>query len=408
MACFLKELRSNNLSEEPTMRHSYSSITPSLVRATAARGLAAALAWHPFGRTVPVAALLDLLLLAAALRSSLSAVARRFAFGFSHETARRALDANLPPVDALAEGLVDALHGYLPRALRRRPRDVAVDLHYVPYYGAARTPGTLGGPKKGGTHRFFVYITAVVVERGQRWCVALAPVPTTRWEEAVERVLDQLQRRDLRLRCVLLDRGFFSGHVVRLLQQRRVPFVLGVSRKGGRLNRLFELASGQVVEHAWKTERGSLPVRVRVTAARRRVRGRWRREVYAFEGVAPEGAVRRHQRARFYRALNARRFGIETSYRQMNEGKARTTTRDGRLRLLWLGLALLLRQAWVWLQQRLTPRGINWRCWAPSAALRLAALLEWLAEWLKGRHPAQRRIPLPQPLQLPFPAAVAG
>lgn len=352
--------------------------------------------------------MLDLLLLAAALRASLSAVARRFAFGFSHETARRALNANLPAPEALAEGLVDALHGYLPPALRRRRWDVAVDLHYVPFYGAARTPGTLGGPKKGGTHRFFVYITAVAVQRGRRWCVALAPVRTTRWEEALGRVLDQLHGRGLRPRCVLLDRGFFSGHVVRLLQRRRVAFVVGVARKGGRVNRLFDLPSGQVAEHAWKTERGALPVRVRVTAARRRVRGRWRREVYAFEGVAPEGAVRRHQRARFYRALNARRFGIETSYRQMNEGKGRTTTRDGRLRLLWLGVALLLRQAWVWLQQRMAPRGTNWRYWEPGAALRLAALLEWLAEWLKGRHPAHRRIPLPQPLRLPFPASVAG
>lgn len=285
--------------EGSIMRQRYSSITPAVVRRTAARGLAAALPWQPYGTTVTVPALLDLLLLVAALRSSLSAVVRRYRFGFCHETARQALRANLPPPQRLAEGLVDALHGYLPRAVRRRAWDVALDLHYVPFYGPARTPGVLGGPKKGGTQRFFVYATAVVVQRGQRWCVGLVPVRDTHPEQAVTQLVEQQRARGLRARCLLLDRGFFSGHVIRALQARRLPFVVGVARKGGRasrVNRLFELASGQVTSYAWKTERGRQPVQVTVVAARRRVRGRWRREVYAFEGVGPAGAVRRHAR----------------------------------------------------------------------------------------------------------------
>src|SRR5262245_24791275 len=150
------------------MRHSYCTVTPAVVRTIAAAIVRAALPWRPFRTAVTVAALLDLLLLTAALRASLSAVAQRFRFGFGHETARQALAANLPPPDRLAEGLVNALHGLLPRTFRRRAWDIAIDLHGVPFYGSARTPGTLGGPKKGGTNRFFVYATAVVVQRGQR------------------------------------------------------------------------------------------------------------------------------------------------------------------------------------------------------------------------------------------------
>ncbi|MBW3608218.1 MAG: phosphoenolpyruvate carboxylase [Actinobacteria bacterium] len=58
--------------------------------------------------------LLEVLLLVAALRSSLAAVVRRFRFGFSHETARQALRANLPELARLQDGLADAL----ARALR--------------------------------------------------------------------------------------------------------------------------------------------------------------------------------------------------------------------------------------------------------------------------------------------------
>ena len=390
------------------MRRRYSTLTPGVVHAAAARSLTAALPWRPFGRRVAVPQLIDVLLLAAALRASLSAIVRRFRFAFSHETARQALAAALPPLPALTTGLVNALYGLLPRSVCRRRGDVALDLHFKPFYGAARTPGTRGGPKKAGSQRFFVYVTAVIVQRGQRWCVGLAPVHQSRPEVAVAQILDQLHQRHLRVRCLLLDRGFFSGHVVRLLQQRDVPFVLGVQRKQGRLRRVFDGPSGQVTNHAWKTERGGLPVAAQLVTVRRRVQGRWRREVYAFAGIAPEAGARRYQRARFYRRLNARRFGIETSYRQMNEGVARTTTTDQRRRLLWLGLALLLRQAWVWLQRHLTPRGTHWRHWQPSGALRLAMLLDWLADYLKHRYPGCTRLTLPRPLQLPSKQTVAA
>jgi len=383
------------------MRPSYCTITPALVRTTAAAGLQRALPWHDFGEAVRVGPLIDLILLTAALGLTLSAVVRRFAFGFCHETARQALDANLPPLDRLGEGLVDALHSYLPRAIRRGAWDIAIDLHYVPFYGDPKTKGILGGPKKAGTNRFFVYATAVIVHRGQRWCLALTAVHTTHWEEAIERLAEQLEARGIRVRCAILDRGFFSGHVILALQARRWPFMVGVSRKGGRIDRLFEEPVGKVNVHRWKTERGSLPVEAAMILARRRVKGHWRRELYAFEGIRPEGAARRYQRARYYQRLQQRRFGIETSYRQMRQGQGKTTSCDPRRRLLWLGVALLLRQVWQWLQQRLTPRGTRWSSWRVHLEWPLARLLDGLAQALRHAHPEELSLPLPQPLQLP-------
>jgi hypothetical protein len=43
------------------------------------------------------------------------------------------------------------------------------------------------------------------------------------------------------------------------------------------------------------------------------------------------------------------RFGIETSYRQLHEGRIRTTSRRPAVRLLYVGIALVLRNIWVWL-----------------------------------------------------------
>ena len=383
------------------MRHTYCSFNPVAVRKLTVDALSCALPWRDY-RCVTASTLVEVILLVATLGSSLWAVVRRFHFGFSHETARQALDHNLPQPEALANGLVDALYGFLPRALRRRPKDIALDRHDTPFYGKTDTPGVLGGPKKGGTNRAFSYATAAIVHRGQRWCVGLVALTNNDPEAAVVAILEQLQVRGIRIRSLILDRGFFSGHVILALQQRSVPFVIGVPRKRGGFTALFQLRSGQVVSHTWKTDRLRRRVTVSMVRTGRRVRKRWRREVYAFGGVTPARAVSRSQRAQFYRQLMRRRFGIETKYRQMNQGKALTTTTDPRRRLLWLGVALLLRQAWVWCQRAIAGPRTNWELWRPHESLRLVVLLEWLALALREDYPEPTEILLPQPVTSPF------
>jgi putative transposase len=161
------------------------------------------------------------------------------------------------------------------------------------------------------------------------------------------------------------------------------------------------MPSGQVTRWQWKTERGARAVAVDMVRLGRRWRGQWHREVYAIFGPRLERGVRAYQRARFYRRLASKRFGIETSYRQLNQGKAVTTTKDPRRRLLWLGVGLLLRQVWVWCQRQLAPRGTRWQDWQPQEALRLEWLLQWLVKAIENHYPAPLNLPLPQPLMFP-------
>jgi hypothetical protein len=60
------------------MRHTYSSVTPLVIRQYARKALACHFDWRPFGKLVTVDALLDLLLLVAASAGSLFATVRRF------------------------------------------------------------------------------------------------------------------------------------------------------------------------------------------------------------------------------------------------------------------------------------------------------------------------------------------
>ena len=53
-----------------------------------------------------------------------------------------------------------------------------------------------------------------------------------------------------------------------------------------------------------------------------------------------------------------KRFGIETSYRQMNQCRIRTTTTKFNVRFFYVAIGLLLRNLWVWPHHvvLLTPR----------------------------------------------------
>jgi len=375
------------------MRPSHRSITPAVVHQQARQALQRGLDWQPFRASVTVAQLLDLLLLMAAKATSLFAACRRF-FPFSHETARRAVHANVPEIQALTAGLVHCLYD-VPRFGRRQRRKrwlAAIDLHYRGYYGK-RTAGLVGGPKKQGTQWFFGYATAMLLDEQHRYTVALCPLrPKMTTEEVVRTLLAQIAAHGLQLRGVVLDSGFDSGDVLLLLQERRLPYTVPLRRKGsGRnaRNRLFEGRHRQIRWAEWTTEKSHRPVRTRTLLWR----GRPRTMLFAFGGCSPHRARHLHQQAERQRRWYRRRFGIETSYRQKNQALAQTTSKDPAYRLLLEGLAQLLRQVWVALTAELTrAHRLRPRIWV--GALPLDRLLDWLTDELTAHYPEHCSIPL--------------
>ena len=75
-----------------------------------------------------------------------------------------------------------------------------------------------------------------------------------------------------------------------------------------------------------------------------------------------------------------KRFGIETSYRQMNEARIRTCTRDPSQRLLFVGIALVLRNVWVWLHFTLAKGKWNDEPQLFLELLRFNEMLLWITQ----------------------------
>ena len=375
------------------MRPFHCTITPALIHQQARQTLQRHLDCQPFRQSVSAAQLLDLLLLMAAHTASLFATVRRF-FPFSHETAARAIRANLPSMERLTAALVDSLHDCLSFSNRDRRRHwlLAIDTHSVAYYGR-RGAYVVGGPKKQGTRWSFAYATAVLLHRRRRYTVALCPLPAQSKPDAIVRtLLDQVAPKGLRIRGVALDSGFDSGDTLLLLQERGLGYVVPLRRKGtggNARNRWFEGRHRLIRWVAWTTERSHRRVRTRTLLWK----GRPKTWVFAFAGWGGDRARQVHQQALRQRRLYRRRFGIETSYRQKNQAQAQTTSRDPVYRLLLEGLGYLLRQLWVALTEELARR----RHAGPGkwiGSLPLAMLLDWLAHELTALYPENRSIPL--------------
>lgn len=382
------------------MRQSHCTVTAAVVRSTAREALQGVLPWKGYKRLVSARRLLELLLLVAALRSSLSRVVKRFRFGFCHETARQAVDANLPGLAELTEGLVDAFYRFGSRRWRKRLWDVAIDLHYCPFYGDRAAKGVVGGQKKAGSKYHYAYATCVLVHKRHRYTVGLLPLDKKfKPHEVVKAILAQLEARGLLLRGVVLDSGFDSGETILLLQDRGLSYTVPLRKKGrgnNRRNACFLLPSGTVTEVDWVTEESRQAVKTAAVVALRP--GEKEAQVYAFGGWGPEEEARVWRRARLARMAYRRRFGIETSYRQANQAKGKTTKKDVRYRLLLFGLALLLRQVWVWLTWQLA-RSHRLRPTQWVEDLPLLAMLDWLADLLKAKHPEVKSLPLDRPLE---------
>jgi hypothetical protein len=371
------------------MRHFHSTITPSVIHQNARQALEANLDWQPFHDSVTVADLLDLLLLMAASAASLFATVRRF-FGFSHETANRAVKANLPSTSRLVNALVDTLYdvAQFSRQDRRRHWLLAIDTHLVAYYGQ-RNAAVVGGPKKQGTKWFFSYATAVLLHKQRRYTVAVCPVqPKTTPHEIVQTLLDQIAAHGLKIRGVALDSAFGSGDTLLLLQERRLAYTVPLRRTGKIRDRFFAGRHRLIHWLEWTTEKTRRQVRTRTLLWH----GRPKPMLFAFQGWSGDRARNLHQQALRQRQLYRQRFGIETSYRQKNQAQAHTTSRDPVYRLLLEGIGYILRQVWAVLTEELARRrhaaAGDW-----IGDLTMQKMVDWLKHELAALHPEDLSIP---------------
>jgi len=347
------------------------------------------------GRKCSAVVVLTVLTWAASRIASIAAACAALRRAPCDQAIRDALLATLPGCAELQRRLNRALAGGLPKVLRGRSQCVAIDLTLLPYYGQPQTdPKELyRGAAKAGTKQFHAYATAYVICNGCRYTLGLRAVHhSDPWEQVVRDLLRLVRKTGVRVRYLLLDRGFYSVNVIRYLQAARCPFIMPMIRRG-RKPADPKGPSGTWAFTTWKRSgwshytlddkkgrRATVTVAVcrhrlpSQTRCGRRLPGRRMRVwLYALWGLSPRSIA-------WVRDAYRQRFGIETSYRQLNQTRIRTSSRSPQLRLLFVGLALVLRNVWVWLHWEVLAKKQRGRRRVDLNQLPLRAMMHWLQQ----------------------------
>jgi hypothetical protein len=338
-----------------------------------------------------------MLLLAAARMTSICAACRDLAGAPSDDAVGDALDAWLPKrTQTLEAWFAPVLAGqWLPKALFRKARVVAIDWHAIPYHGAPQrwSNELRHGPPKSGTTKSHTYATACIVHKGFRYTLAVVSVKkNASLVEVTERLLDRLAALGIDVKTLLLDRQFCTSPVMAALQARQIPYLMPLVVRGRKAKRRksksgrkrpatlrdFRRKNAGRYRFTWTgPQKGRATVTFVVVVAyksyRHKKSGRRRSKKLLFAAWRVRGTPVE------IRELYRKRFAIESSYRQLGQARIRTSTRSPVERLLFVLIALVLRNLWVWLhwlyftEGRGEDRKLHLEC------LRFRRMLNWIA-----------------------------
>lgn len=324
---------------------------------------------------------------ASAQASTVEDTTRRLKDAPCANTVRNHLKAGLlarTELQALEAAINAALVVHLPPRIIGYRHRLAIDLVFIPYYGEpAQDPKEVRRSEaKQGTTRFHCYATAYVIKRHKRVTLALTYVQAGETLlDVLKRLLARLEALDVGLRRLYLDRNFYAVEMIRFLKGQPFPSVIPAKVHGQRIQRLCRgRKSYQTTYTVQSPQHGSEEVNLWIVCRYAKgKRGKHKVEYLPYVVIGdlscPIPNVRQEQRGR---------FGVESSYRMMNQTRARTTCRDPKYRLLLVGLALSLINIWITLKWSVLGVPRRGGRWIKDDLFPLAHFRDFLTEAVKA------------------------
>lgn len=197
------------------------------------------------------------------------------------------------------------------------------------------------------------------------------------------RLIERIRELGLKIKYLLLDRAFFNIAVISWLKSERLKFLMPVVIRGRRpkpgrkatgLRWILRQKAGwysHTLKHTTQEISVSICVGYRTHKNRKDKKRKQQKLLFAAWGVRGTPPEIRER----YR----KRFGIETSYRQLRQAMIFTCTRNPHLRLFFVGVGLMLRNLWVWLHHLHLSEGPEQNLKLHLERLRFRQLLDWIS-----------------------------
>ncbi|NJN87559.1 MAG: ISH3 family transposase [Leptolyngbyaceae cyanobacterium SL_7_1] len=343
--------------------------------------------------------LFEILLRAASCSDSIEHTAQRLQGVPSGNGIRYHLD-KFVDMATVEQQLNATLQSRLPEKLRKSKPSVAIDLHLIPYYGnasAIEAPYVYRSQAKAGTTSFFAYATVYVICRHKRVTLAIHAVHCQETLVAtVTYLLAMLSPLQIRVKRLYLDRGFYSVPVIRWLKALNMPFVMPAIIRGktGGTRQLLVGRKSYATRYTLQSgQYGTVRCQMRVVCTYHKgFKGKHGIQYSLY--VVHRVKIALNQLHQHYK----HRFGIETSYRLKNHCRIRTTTKNPVTRLLFVALAFILVNLWVYLLWCFVSRTRRGGRVVYRELFALKTMLEFLKQAVEQHFPAITSVYLPATL----------
>jgi putative transposase len=348
------------------------------------------------GYKITTSMVLNVLLKAAVERRSIEAVCADLTDVVDSNTVREAINRVLR-VEDLRQHETEfnaALSECIPAAMPKRGLEMAIDFHDEPFYGKTEPLQgyTCRGEAQEGTTHFWRIASLYVIWRQVRITLALTYVlPTHSVLSVLQRLLTRSAALGFHAKVLYLDKGFCNGACISYLHKTRQPTVIACPIRGkpGKAGTRALCQGRQHYRTRYTfTDGTSADLAVVPTLKLNRKTAQRQRMWLVYVLIHLDWSAKKTQQR--YR----RRFGIESSYRELGQVRAFTNSRNAALRFFYLALGLLLVNVWTYLRCACTRLIGHGPFRLDLVAFRLARFIAFLRRAIERAYGTTDSIPI--------------
>ncbi len=256
-----------------------------------------------------------------------------------------------------------ALAACWPQWLWSRSLEIAADLHDACYYGDYDSSDPQQwvhkAQKRNGTNLFYRCATLFTIRNALRITLAVVFVhPSDELLGILERLLSYVRAAGLHIDCLYADKEFCSIAILRYLgSQKSLSAIIPVPLRGEKDGTKARCQGRHSFfdSYTFHNDKDEVTVKLAYVRAYKKHRHEPRKATWLVYALIRINDSLPHIRQRY-----RYRFGIDTSYRLVEQVRARTTSTNPALRFFLMGLALILVNVWVrlkWTYLRISGSG---------------------------------------------------
>jgi putative transposase len=217
--------------------------------------------------------------------------------------------------------------------------DVAIDCTDELYYGNKNASMVVGRKHKNGTSKAYRFATLSIVEKDQRFILAAFPVSAFTNTKTMIKYLLKYASTIVKIKNVYLDRGFFSVDAIATLTEMKAFYYVMPAIKNSKIKKMAQqFHAPHFCEYTMGTKSKNTTLNLAFIEDPNNFDDK-----RIFATNLPLEKLKDLDLSKIYR----KRWGIETGYRMRNVFRARTTSKNYKIRLFLFMLSVCLYNLWV-------------------------------------------------------------